>query len=94
MTAPSVTLAVWVQPGASRERIVGRMGDALKLAVTAPPEKGKANQAVEKLLARELGVPRSAVIVTAGTSNRRKTVRIEGIAPERLGAWLQQKLQE
>jgi len=77
-------LDVWVQPGASRRRIAGMMGDALKVAVSAPPEKGKANKAVERLLAEALGLPRSSVQVIAGASSRRKKVRLKGVGRERL----------
>ena len=74
------TLTVRVQPGASRERIAGMLGDALKVAVSAPPEKGKANRAVEKLLAKTFGLSVSAVRVIGGETSRRKTVRCDGIA--------------
>ena len=82
--ARCATLTVRVQPGASRERIAGMMGDALKVAVTAPAERGKANRAVEKLLAKTLGLPVSAVRVVGGETSRRKTVRCDGIAPEKM----------
>ena len=82
--ARCATLTVRVQPSASRERIAGMMDGALKVAVSAPPEKGKANRAVEKLLAKTLGLPASAVRVVAGETSRRKTVRCDGIAPETL----------
>ena len=45
-----------VVPGSSRNRIVGWLGDALKINVTAPPEKGKANEAVVELLSMKLGI--------------------------------------
>jgi hypothetical protein len=74
-------LIIRAQPGASRERIVGVLGDALKVAVSAPPEKGKANEAIERLLASQLGLSNSAVRVVAGETSRRKTVRIIGMSP-------------
>lgn len=83
--------AVWVQPGASRARIVGRLGNALKVAVTAPPEKGKANQAVVKLLAGELGVPASSVRVVAGAAARRKTIAVDGMTQSALDRWLAER---
>jgi len=81
-------LQVWLQPGASREGIAGFHGEALKVSVTAPPEKGKANKALERLLARALSVPASAVAIVAGSLSRSKTVHIEGLSDERLAAWL------
>lgn len=84
-------LAVWVQPGASRARIVGRLDGALKLAVSAPPEKGKANKAAAKLMANELGVAVSAVRIVAGTASRRKTIAVDGITQQTLDAWLAER---
>ena len=72
-------LIIRAQPGASRDRIVGVMGDALKVAVSAPPEKGKANEAIERLLASELRLPGGSVKVVAGETSRRKTARIIGL---------------
>ena len=66
-----------VQPKASRNRVVGRVGDRLKVQVTAAPERGKANDAVIDLLAESLGVPKSAVRITAGQASPLKTVEID-----------------
>jgi uncharacterized protein (TIGR00251 family) len=73
-----VTLDVLVQPRASRARFGPVHGDRIKVAVTAPPVDGEANAAVIELVARALGVPRAAVEVIAGTSSRRKTLRVRG----------------
>jgi uncharacterized protein len=72
-----------VQPKASRDAIEGVATDAagearLKVRVRAVPDKGAANAAVCALLARALGVPRSAVSVTAGHTARSKTVAVPG----------------
>jgi uncharacterized protein YggU (UPF0235/DUF167 family) len=64
-----------VVPKASANRVVGWIGDRLKVQVTAAPERGKANDAV---LAKALGVPRSAIRITAGASSPLKTVEIDG----------------
>lgn len=74
-----VVVDVHVQPGGSRDEVVGRHGDALKVKVSAPPEGGKANAAVCRLLADAFDVPASSVAVTAGAKSRRKRVRIDGI---------------
>lgn len=75
-------LRVRVQPGASRDAVEGVGEDAggrhLKVRVRAVPEKGKANAAVEALLATTLGLPKSSVSVEKGETQRIKTVRIEG----------------
>ncbi len=78
-TATGVRLAVKAVPGASRSRLVGALGDALKAQVAAPPEGGKANAALCALLAAAFGVPERAVQVVAGAGNPRKVVAIDGI---------------
>ena len=73
-----VEITVKVVPGASRDRIMGLLGDALKIQVSAPPERGKANAAVAKLLAAILGVSARSVSVISGTTSPRKVVLIRG----------------
>ena len=74
-----VLLQVKVVPGASRTRIVGPLGDRLKVAVAAPPEKGKANGELEALLAKLCGVRAANVTVESGRSSAAKLVRIRGV---------------
>lgn len=74
------SLKVRAQPGASRERIVGVHGDALKVAVTAAPEKGKANDAIRALLAQTLGVAPRDVVLTAGEAARDKRFLVRGVS--------------
>ena len=74
-----VSLRLVIQPRASRTEAAGRLGDALKIRVAAPPVEGAANEELVAFLARALGVSRSAVSVTAGATGKRKTVRIEGV---------------
>jgi uncharacterized protein len=85
-----VRLSIKAVPGASRDRIVGELGDALKVAVSAPPEGGKANRAIVALLSRRLGVPESHVSIVRGQSSPRKEVFIAGVSAAdllaRLGA--------
>lgn len=76
-----VRIAVKVVPGARHDRVVGRLGDALKVQVSAPPERGKANEAVQRVLAEFFGVRPGQVSVVAGHATPRKTVQIEGIEP-------------
>jgi uncharacterized protein len=76
-------LTVRVQPNASADRIDGPETDAagrryLKVCVRAVPEDGKANAAVEKLIAKHLGIPKSAVRVVTGGKNRLKALEIDG----------------
>ena len=79
-----VTFSVRVQPKASSARIAGEYAGSLKLAVTAAPEAGKANEAVVKLLAGALGVPNSSVRIVSGHASRRKIVHIGGIGVEEI----------
>lgn len=75
-----VEICVKVVPGASRSRIVGPLGDCLKIQVAAPPEKGKANEAVIALLASTLQCPRSDVSLITGATSPRKTFLVRGLA--------------
>ena len=82
-TGTGLRLSIRLQPGASANRIDGfeTLADGqavLRARVTAPPEKGKANQALVKLLAKVLRLPKGDVTIVAGTTDRRKTVAIEG----------------
>jgi uncharacterized protein len=81
-----VTFDVLVQPRASRARIGPRHDGRIKIAVTAPPVDGEANAAVVELVAKALGVPRSAVEVIAGASSRRKTLRVTGATTAQIEA--------
>ncbi len=71
-------------PGSKRDVIGPWMGDILKLRVQAPPEKGRANEAVCALLAKTLGCSARDVTVVAGATARDKTVAIEGYGEEQI----------
>ena len=75
----AVLLAVKVVPGASRTRYQGAWEKRAKIAVAAPPEKGKANRAVVRFLADLIGVRKRDVTVVAGHSSPVKTIRIAGV---------------
>lgn len=68
-----------VVPGSSRDRLAGLLGDALKVQVAAAPERGKANAAVEALLAEVLGISARSVSVVRGHTSPRKTVLARGV---------------
>jgi uncharacterized protein (TIGR00251 family) len=74
-----VYVDVHVQPGAHRPRVVGRHGDALKVAVAAPPVDGRANEAVVKAIAEVLGVATTDVTITTGETGRRKRLFAKGV---------------
>lgn len=77
--AGGVRIHVWVQPGTKRTEVVGMHGDAVKLRVTAPPEKGRANEAAAATLADLLGVRPSDVTLVSGTTSRSKTFEVRGV---------------
>jgi uncharacterized protein (TIGR00251 family) len=75
----SARVRLRVAPGAARDGVVGRHGEGWKVRVAAPPEDGRANDAVRKLLAEALGVPRSAVTIVSGHGTRDKIVELAGL---------------
>jgi hypothetical protein len=75
-------LRLRVAPGAARAEVVGRHGDAWKVRVPAPPERGRANDAVVELLASALDVDRRDVALVSGHSSRDKIVELSGLSPE------------
>ncbi len=75
-------LRLRVSPGAAREEIVGRHGDAWKLRVASAPENGRANDDVLTLLRRALGVSRAQLRLVAGHASRDKVVELDGIAAD------------
>jgi uncharacterized protein (TIGR00251 family) len=81
-------ISLRVIPGAPRDRIVGELGEALKIAIAKPPEDNAANIAVEKFLARELGLRRAQVALVAGFTSRDKVIRVSGLTRQELSARL------
>jgi uncharacterized protein len=96
ITDRGLRLAVRLTPKARRTRIEGLAaeaegGSAIKVAVTAAPEGGKANAALVKLLAREWRLPKSSIAIERGATTRRKTLAIAGDGAAlavRLEEWL------
>jgi uncharacterized protein (TIGR00251 family) len=68
-------LTIWVVPGASRTEIVGEHGDALKVKVSAPPERGRANKALLKHISKLTG---TKATLESGNTSRRKMIRVHG----------------
>jgi uncharacterized protein (TIGR00251 family) len=83
-TAQGAQFALRVQPRASRNGFAGVLGDAIKLAITAPPVDGKANQAVIDYLADWFRVPKSSVVIVSGESGRNKRIAIRGMRAEQV----------
>ena len=76
----AITFEVRVAPRASRNRVIGVHEGALKVALTAPPVDGAANDALRKLLAKALGVAKSEVEILQGDRARIKLLRVQGIS--------------
>jgi uncharacterized protein (TIGR00251 family) len=81
-TADGVIITLKALPHSARAGVRGVDGGALKVAVTAPPEKGKANAAVLEVLAKFLGVPRSSLELLSGEGSRTKRVLAKGISAD------------
>ena len=84
--ADGATLAVRAQPGARKNAVLGEQAGALKVAVTAPPEYGRANEAIIGVLKEFLGVKRSQVELLGGQTHRNKVFLIRGVTAEWLAA--------
>jgi uncharacterized protein len=86
---PGITFAIKVHPRAKKNAISGKVGDALKVSLTAPPVDGKANEACIEFFAKLLKVPRSSVSIASGLTSRNKAIRVVGLTAqqvrERLG---------
>ena len=88
-TPSGATFQVKVHPRARKNAITGEIGDALKVALTAPPIEGRANQACIVFLAEVLNVPRSSVTIAAGENSRLKVIRVAGSTAEQVRRKLQ-----
>ncbi len=86
--AGAVTFAVKVHPRAKKNAITGELGDSLKVALTAPPVEGKANDACIEFFAKLLKVPRSSVSIAAGQTSRSKVIRVAGLSAQEVRARL------
>lgn len=86
------TIWVKVVPGSSRDRIVGVLGDCLKIATAAPAEKGRANRAVAAMLAKALGVGATDVELVSGTTSPRKEFLISGLSARGVRARISSRL--
>ena len=81
MSSETTRLRLRVSPGAGGSAVVGRHGDAWKVRVTEAPERGRANDAVLRLLAETLALPRTALTLVSGHGAREKIVELTGMGP-------------
>lgn len=82
----SVRLLVKAVPGARRDEIAGKLGDRLKVRVSAPPEGGKANEAICAVIAEALGIRPRDVVIISGHSRSEKTLEVHGASESAIAA--------
>jgi uncharacterized protein (TIGR00251 family) len=87
-----VIIEVTARPGASRRGVMGVSDDRLVVGVHSPPDQGKANDELIEYLAREMRVPRSALLIVRGKTSRRKTIRIVTHEPARVATRLRKTI--
>ncbi len=88
VTQEGIVLPVRAQPGARRNAIVGQQADALKIAVTAPPDRGRANEAIVEVLSESLGISKSQIQLHSGPTSRQKKFLIRNKSLEEVQQWL------
>jgi len=74
-----IILKVYLQPKSSKNEVVGPYRDGIKIKVTAPPIEGKANEALIRLLGKELGISPSSIEIIKGHHSREKTLKVLGV---------------
>lgn len=79
-TPEGLAFSVYVQPRSSKVAIVGNYQNALKIKLTAPPVGGAANKQCLQVLAKALGIPKSALCIAGGQSSRLKQIRIQSVS--------------
>ncbi len=85
-----IAIPVKVQPNTSNEKVIGELGGQLKIAVNAPPEKGRANKAIVKVLAKWLNVRNSDIYLMHGEKSKDKEVFVKNITDKDLQKLLTQ----
>lgn len=80
----SLLLRIFVQPRASRNQFCGIHEGEIKLRLTSPPVEGAANEGCREFIAKQLKVPKSAVVLVSGETSRHKRLRIEGASTEQI----------
>jgi len=83
-TVAGSTFAVKVHPRAKKNAITGKVGEVLKISLTAPPIDGRANEACIEFFAKLLRVSRSSVTIASGESSRQKVIRVIGLSAEQI----------
>jgi uncharacterized protein (TIGR00251 family) len=91
-TPDGCTLSLRIQPGAKKDAVLTLHGDALRIALSAPPVDSKANEALIAFVAEKLSLPRARVALLVGTTSRSKVLRITGKSAAEVEAALLQNI--
>ena len=91
-TPSGATFQIRVHPRAKKNAITGEIGDALKVALTAPPLEGRANEACVAFFAELLNVSRSSITIAAGETSRNKLIRVSGLSAAEVETRLREAL--
>ena len=92
MMSRTSLLRIHVIPNAKSDCVVGEHGDAVKIKLRAPAVEGKANAALIRFLAEQLGLPRQSIALERGHSSRDKLIRIDGLTAEYVRARMHARL--
>jgi len=84
----SLNIQVQIQPGSSKDQIIGLHNGRLKIKISAPPIDGKANQNLIEFIAKALGVSKSKIEIVKGRTSKLKTLKISGIDQKSFGLLL------
>lgn len=80
----SISFQVRLHPRAKKNAITGKIGDALKVALTSPPIEGRANDACIEFLAKVLKLPRASITIVSGSTSRTKVICVARLSKEEL----------
>jgi uncharacterized protein len=76
---PNAVISIWISPGASRNEVIGLIGNVWKVRITAPPVEGRANDMLLEFLSDKLGIKRNRLDLLKGFTSRHKIVSVVGL---------------
>ena len=77
-------ISVKIQPGASRNEVLGLQNDVLRIKIAAPPEKGKANKELVDFLSERLDIARAVIEIVSGYTSRQKVIAVKGLSKQEI----------
>ena len=91
VTSKGCRVSVKITPKSCKERFQGIFDGVLKIAIQAPPDKNKANQALIAFLSEEFNIPKSCVEIQSGTTSRNKVIELNGILEDQVLKWVERQ---